>query len=188
MIISTLITLAAVLQLGSCVSLCTFPVGVSPGCDLSQSYICCNNISEDSCCGFDNSDGHNTGLGGSVLTENLPTSGSEVPAAETNIYSDTCNNAIGRITYNGCLTFSGGNRAASAGWFYLNNRRRSLSDARDTNDTLQTNCQAPNMASYTTKDGIQRRIAIPEGHYDDVLEGVLSNNYTFLDTYPKYVD
>ncbi|RAO68075.1 uncharacterized protein BHQ10_004087 [Talaromyces amestolkiae] len=188
MIVSTLITLAAILQLGSCVNLCSFPVGVSPGCDLSKTYICCNNISEDSCCGFDNSDGQNTGLGGSVLTESLPTSGSSVPAAEANIYSDTCNNAIGRITYNGCITFSGGNRAASAGWFYLNNRRRSLSDARDTNDTLQTNCQAPNMASYTTKDGIQRRIAIPDGHDDDVLEGVLSNNYTILDTYPKYAD
>ncbi|KUL88243.1 hypothetical protein ZTR_05051 [Talaromyces verruculosus] len=187
MIVSTLFTLAAVLRVASCVNLCTFPVGVAPGCDLSQYYICCNNVNEDACCGFDNADGQNTGLGGSVLTENLPV-GNGVTIAESNIYSDTCNSVIGRIALNGCVTFSGGNRAASAGWFYLNDRRRSLSNASNTSDTLQTKCQAPNMAQYTTKNGIQRRIAIPEGRYDDFLEGLLSNNYTVLDTYPKYVD
>ncbi|KAF8988557.1 hypothetical protein BDQ17DRAFT_1200764, partial [Cyathus striatus] len=124
------------------------------------SYGCCYGIAEGTCCYWPST----SGLGWSVQYSGMPTT----PWWLGRAYGDLCTtitSGVGAINW------------VSANWDSDYRTRRSLEGRDNINGT---NCVLPNVVGFTTEDGKEHKVKVPEGKFGEVNDLLKEDNFEEL--------
>ncbi|TFK44195.1 hypothetical protein BDQ12DRAFT_660991 [Crucibulum laeve] len=139
------------------------------------SYGCCYGIAEGTCCYWP----ANSGYGWSVKYSSMPTT----PWWLGRAYGDLCTtltSGSGSSSGSICASVYTGPTYinwVSANWDSDYRTRRSLEER---GDTPQGDCVLPNVIGFTSDDGEEHLVKVPEGKFEEVNELVKADNFKEL--------